>query len=54
MGMCYNGLIVYSILTLNETIGSSRKKIWKAVRSACPVGYYKHFAVCLKKMRDAG
>ena len=54
MGMRYNGLIVYSILTLNETIGSSREDIWKAVRGACLVGYYKHFAVCLKKMRDAG
>ena len=54
MGMRSNGLMVYSILTLNETIGSSREDIWKAVRGACPVGYYKHFVVCLKKMRDDG
>ena len=54
MGLSYNELIVNAILTLSETIGSSREDIWKAVRGACPVGNYKHFVVCLKKMRDAG
>ena len=28
---------------------------WKVpIVPSCPVGYYKHFVVCLKKMRDDG
>jgi len=37
MGLGYNELIVDAILTLSETIESSREDIWKAERGACPV-----------------
>ena len=54
VAVAYDDLIEESILTLNETNGSSRQDIWKAVRGMCPMVNYKYFVVELKRMRDAG
>ena len=50
----YAEIIEDSILTLNDTMGSSRQAIWKAVSGAFPAADYKLFVVRLKKMREAG
>jgi hypothetical protein len=50
----YAEIIEDTILTLNESIGSSRQAIWKAVSGAYPAADYKLFVVRLKKMREAG
>jgi hypothetical protein len=50
----YAEIIEDTILTLNESIGSSRQAIWKAVSGAYPAADYKQFVVRLKKMREAG